>query len=271
VGDAVGGAVSGAAAGLADAAGAVGEKLAEAKQAVTGAVSSIAEGVGSLADDVKKRLGPIVDKVIGILGGLNLGSPNDIGAAIAAMNKLLEGLDGPDPLSTTVGGATYDFRKSVSSPADLTFSESTYNALLAKLTARTDEIGRALPAPSLTVNGKANGDGLPGSDKVTSASLTVVENIGVPDWTNKRSSNVQPEQQTAWANYAAGVAAHEDLHAADDDGIYKKAAGKLVGKSIDDAIKVVDAATAEGNTQGPVRDAASPAPRLGPAGPTRVP
>ncbi len=271
--EAVSGVIDNVVGGVAAAGQAVGEKLEEVGQAVSGAVSSIAEGVGNLADDVRKALGPTIDKVLGILGGLDLGSLNDVGAAIAAMNKLLAGLDGDpaDPASTTVGGATYDFKKSVSTPSDLSFSDATYNALLAKLAARTDEIGRALPAPTLTLNGKVNGDGLPDDTKVTSATLTVVENIAVPDWTNKDATTVETAQQNAWKSYAAGVAAHEDLHAADDDGIYKKAAGNLIGKTVTGAIAVLDAATAAGNTQGPVRDAANPAPRLGPAGTTKVP
>jgi hypothetical protein len=199
-------------------------------------------------------------------------------AGNAAVQRALDAVaqrDGEQAIPLAGGGTgTLAFSKKPGTNANFTFSDATFDDLRATLTARQaagTEIGSALPStPAIKINGQ-DGTGLPDDDVVTNATVTIVENITLPVWTNEGSASVQPEQKAEWTRFKSAVSAHEDLHAADDEGIYKAAAASLPGKTVKGAYDAIDAATTAGNTQGPVRDASNPAPTLNPAGVTKVP
>jgi hypothetical protein len=82
---------------------------------------------------------------------------------------------------------------------------------------------------------------------------------------------VQDAQRAEWARYTTAVAAHEDLHAADDKSTYDPVGATLGQKKMGAAIEAVSAATSAANAKAGPRDTSNPPPTLNPAGTTKVP
>jgi peptidoglycan hydrolase-like protein with peptidoglycan-binding domain len=241
---------------------------------IGGPVKALADAVGALAEEASPLVKGLVAQLEQVIaaGGATTGLPVEglIDKAKAAYAELAGGGGDGEELSGGAGGASLDFKKSVGTATEFTFDEETFGALRVNLTARTTEIGRALPSiGAIVLNGK-DGTKLPGDEVVTSAKVSVTENITLPVWSKENGPKVQDAQRKEWQRYRGAVAAHEDLHASDDQGIYGKAVGGLVGKTVTDAFAAIDAATEAGNKQGPVRDTANPAPILNPAGVEKV-
>ena len=152
---------------------------------------------------------------------------------------------------------TYSYSKNSSSGGNFQFTDPDYNTLMATLTARMgrEEIGRCFPNLTLVLNGiTVPQDGstvnVPDdSAPVKTGTFSVVDNITLPTWTNVSSPAVQDAQRAEWNRYATAVAAHEDLHAADDKGTYDPVGTTLGQKKIGAAIDAVSAATAAANAK----------------------
>ena len=287
---AVGGAVGGASDWIEDKVGEAGQWMSDAAGEVGGFVDGVVDGLGkqleSLGEDVSGLVGPIVgpimDGIADLAGGIGL-TPGQVDDLIARVERALSQLgavavanDLGAEAGTELGGGTPGGKTSYSAPSSVaakyTFSDADFNTLLATLTSRQaagEEIGSCLPTVTFTLNGASGGDGLPDDEKVTSAFFTVVDNIGLPDWTN--ASNAQPDQQKAWQNFAGGVASHEALHAADDKGFLGSLHTGCLGKTVKQAVDFVNKQIEASNDQSPKRDTASPPPTLRPAGITKVP
>jgi hypothetical protein len=183
------------------------------------------------------------------------------------------------PLGGGGGSVTYSYSKNSSSGGNFQFTDPDYNTLMAALTARMgrEEIGRCFPNLTLVLNGiTVPQDGstvnVPDdSAPVKTGTFTVVDNITLPTWTNVSSPAVQDAQRAEWNRYATAVAAHEDLHAADDKGTYDPVGTTLGQKKIGAAIDAVSAATTAANAKAGPRDASNPPPTLNPVGTTKVP
>lgn len=273
--DKAGAAANAASAAAANAAGAASAAAAAVAQSAAnvlgGPTKVLVDAVGAIAGE----LPPLVKELVGQLDQIVAGGGATTGVGGIPVEELIDkakaalaelsGGDGEE-LSGGDGGASLDFKKNVGTAAEFTFDDETFGALRATLTARTTEIGRALPAiGTVLFNGK-DGSKLPGDEVVKSAKVSVTENITLPVWSKENGPKVQDAQREEWQRYRGAVAAHEDLHAADDQGIYGKAVASLVGKTVTVAFAAIDAATEAGNNQGPVRDTASPPPILNPAG-----
>jgi hypothetical protein len=184
-----------------------------------------------------------------------------------------------EPLDTGPGNVTYSYTKTSSSGGDFQFTDPDYNSLMATLTARMgrEEIGRCLPKLTLVLNGiniPQDGSTVTVPDDtaaVKTGTFTVADNITLPTWTNAGAPGVQDAQKTEWARYTTAVAAHEDLHAADDKATYDPVGATLGQKKIGTAIDAVSAATAAANARAGPRDSSNPPPTLNPAGTTKVP
>ena len=170
------------------------------------------------------------------------------------------------PLGGGGGNVTYSYSKNSSSGGNFQFTDPDYNTLMATLTARMgrEEIGRCFPNLTLVLNGiTVPQDGstvnVPDdSAPVKTGTFTVVDNITLPTWTNVSSPAVQDVQRAEWNRYATAVAAHEDLHAADDKGTYDPVGTTLGQKQIGAAIDAVSAATTAANAKAGPRDASQP-------------
>ena len=125
--------------------------------------------------------------------------------------------------------------------------------------------GISVPQDGTTVN--VPDDSAP----VKTGTFTVVDNITLPTWTNVAAPAVQDAQRAEWNRYATAVAAHEDLHAADDKSTYDPVGATLGQKKIGAAIDAVSAATAAANAKAGPRDASNPPPTLNPVATTKVP
>ena len=276
--DKAGAAASAASGAAASGAGAAAAAVAQsAANIIGGPAKVLADAVGAIAAElpplVKELVGQL-DQVVaggGAVSGVTSGVPVEelIDKAKAALAELSGG-DGGE-LNGGAGGAVLDFKKAtVPSGAEFTFDDETFGELRKTLTARTTEIGRARPSiGAIVLNGK-DGTKLPGDEVVKSAKVSITENITLPLWSKENGPKVQDVQRQEWQRYRGAVAAHEDLHAADDEGIYGKAVAGLVGKTVTDAFAAIDTATEAGNNQGPKRDTANPAPSLNPAGVEKV-
>lgn len=287
---AVGDAASGAASWVEEKVGDAGAWVSETASDVGGFATGVAEGLGQqlgdLGEDLSGVVGPIVGPILADIGNLGGGvglSPTTVDNLLAKVEKALAGLgnvkSGDDifsDLGIDLGGGTPTGKTDYSAPAAVaakyTFTDGDFNSLMATLTTRQangEEIGSCQPTITYTLNGANEGNGLPDDEKVTSAIFKVVDNISLPDWTNV--GKAQPSQQSAWNDFAGGVAAHENLHAADD----KKFLGSLhvgcLGKTVKQAVDFVNAQITASNDQSPKRDASDPPPRLRQAGTTRVP
>jgi peptidoglycan hydrolase-like protein with peptidoglycan-binding domain len=290
IAEAVGGAAGAAGTWVEEKVGAAGQWIGDKADDVGGFVDGVVDGLGqqleSLGEDVSglvaPLVGPIMAGVAGLGGGIGL-SPAQVDDLIAKVEQALSGLDdiaagnnifgdeGIELGGGTKGGNT-DYSVSAKVGSKYTFSNSDFNSLLAALTARQsagEEIGSCLPSVTYTLNGVDEGAGLADDDKVTGAAFTVVDNIQLPDWTNV--STAQPAQQKEWGRYASGVAAHENLHAADDKGFLGALHAGCLGKTVKQAREFVDKQITDSNNQSPVRDTSSPPPTLNPAGTTKVP
>ena len=186
--------------------------------------------------------------------------------------------DTADPLNGGPGKVSYTYSKSPSSGGNFVFTDPDYNTLMATLTARMgkEEIGRCFPNLTLVLNGTP----IPQSGTVTvpddnapvkTGTFTVVDQITLPTWTNVGAPAVQDAQKAEWNRYAAAVAAHEDLHAADDKAVYDPVGASLGQKKMGEAIDAVSKATTDANAKAAPRDASNPPPTLNPAGTTKVP
>jgi hypothetical protein len=189
------------------------------------------------------------------------------------------GGDSAQPLGGGAGNVTYSYSKNSSSGGNFQFTDPDYNTLMATLTARMgrEEIGRCFPNLTLVLNGiNVPQDGstvnVPDdSAPVKTGTFTVVDNITLPTWTNVAAPAVQDAQRAEWNRYATAVAAHEDLHAADDKSTYDPVGATLGQKKIGAAIDAVSAATTAANAKAAPRDASNPPPTLNPVGTTKVP
>ena len=187
--------------------------------------------------------------------------------------------DSAQPLDGGAGNVTYSYSKNSSSGGNFQFTDPDYNTLMATLTARMgrEEIGRCFPNLTLVLNGiSVPQDGstvnVPDdSAPVKTGTFTVVDNITLPTWTNVAAPAVQDAQRAEWNRYATAVAAHEDLHAADDKSTYDPVGATLGQKKIGAAIDAVSAATTAANAKAGPRDASNPPPTLNPVGTTKVP
>ncbi len=183
------------------------------------------------------------------------------------------------PLDGGGGSVTYSYSKNSSSGGNFQFTDPDYNTLMATLTARMgrEEIGRCFPNLTLVLNGinvPQNGSAVTVPDDsapVKTGTFTVVDSITLPTWTNVGSAAVQDAQRAEWNRYTTAVAAHEDLHAADDKSTYDPVGTTLGQKKIGAAIDAVSAATTAANAKAGPRDASNPPPTLNPAGTTKVP
>jgi len=271
--NAAAGAASGAASAVAGAAGAAASAVGESVgNLIGGPVKALADAVGELAEQATPLVKELVAELQQVIaaGGATTGLP--VGGLVDKAKAALAELSGGDgeELSGGAGGASLDFKKSAGTTAEFTFDDETFGELRKTLTARTTEIGRALPSVgAILFNGK-DGTKLPGDEVVKSAKVSITENITLPVWSKENGPKVQDVQRQEWQRYRGAVAAHEDLHAADDQGIYSKAVAGLIGKTVTDAFADIDTATDAGNKQGPVRDTANPAPSLNPAGVEKV-
>ena len=189
------------------------------------------------------------------------------------------GVDSAQPLDGGAGNVTYSYSKNSSSGGNFQFTDPDYNTLMATLTARMgrEEIGRCFPNLTLVLNGiNVPQDGstvnVPDdSAPVKTGTFTVADNITLPTWTNVAAPAVQDAQRAEWNRYATAVAAHEDLHAADDKSTYDPVGATLGQKKIGAAIDAVSAATTAANAKAGPRDASNPPPTLNPVGTTKVP
>ncbi|HEX4520425.1 MAG TPA: hypothetical protein VH063_12675 [Gaiellaceae bacterium] len=188
--------------------------------------------------------------------------------------------DSAQPLDTSSGNVAYSYSKSSSSGGSFEFTDPDYNSLMATLTSRMSsgqEIGNCLPKVTLVLNGISipqDGSAVSVPDDaapVKTGSLTVVDNITLPTWTNVGSAAVQDAQRAEWTRYTGAVSSHEDLHAADDKSAYDPVAAGLGQKKIGAAIDAVSAATTAANAKAGPRDASNPPPTLKPVGTTTVP
>ncbi len=183
------------------------------------------------------------------------------------------------PLGGGGGNVTYSYSKNSSSGGNFQFTDPDYNTLMATLTARMgrEEIGRCFPNLTLVLNGitvPQDGSTVSVPDEsapVKTGTFSVVDNITLPTWTNVSSPAVQDAQRAEWNRYATAVAAHEDLHAADDKSAYDPVGATLGQKKIGAAIDAVSAATTTANAKAGPRDASNPPPTLNPVGTTKVP
>lgn len=303
VGDAVGGAVDavGEAAGgasdwvkvaLDDTAGAIGDAVGGATSWVEETAGDVADTVSAtaaeavadaaelgsqlktLAESVADGAGPQLDRLVRLLqasAGQGIGLRGDsLDGLVSQAAAALAEVTGADPLAAGKGRGTLTLTPSRGTSPGFTFTDETFGGLRATLTARTTEIGSAKPStPVITVDG-ANASTLPGDQKITNANVSITETIILPTWTRENGPQVQDVQRAEWTRYAAAVSAHEDLHVADDRRIYGEAAAALPGKTVTEAFALVNAATTAADAEGPVRDVASPAPTLQPAGVERV-
>jgi hypothetical protein len=186
---------------------------------------------------------------------------------------------GAEPLTGGAGTVTYKYSKSPTQGGSFQFTDPDFNTLLATLTARMgkEEIGRTLPSVTLVLNGTTipqDGSSVSIPDDtapIKTGTFTVVDNITLPTWTNVGAATVQDAQRTEWNRYAAAVAVHEDLHAADDKTTYDPVGAALGQKPIGAAIDAVSAATTAANALSGPRDQSNPPPTLNPAGTTKVP
>jgi hypothetical protein len=177
------------------------------------------------------------------------------------------------------GTVTYNYSKPSSSGGNFQFTDPDYNSLMATLTARmgNEEIGRCFPNLTLVLNGiSIPQDGSTANvpddtAPVKTGTFTVVDNITLPTWTNVGAPAVQDAQRTEWNRYTTAVAAHEDLHATDDQAAYDPVGAALGQKKIGAAIDAVSAATTAANAKAGPRDSSNPPPTLNPAGTTNVP
>jgi hypothetical protein len=184
-----------------------------------------------------------------------------------------------EPLGGGGGNVTYSYSKNSSSGGNFQFTDPDYNTLMATLTARMgrEEIGRCFPNLTLVLNGISvpqNGSAVSVPDDsapVKTGTFTVADNITLPTWTNVGSPAVQDAQRAEWARYTTAVAAHEDLHAADDKSTYDPVGATLGQKKMGAAIDAVSAATSAANAKAGPRDTSNPPPALNPAGTTKVP
>jgi hypothetical protein len=187
--------------------------------------------------------------------------------------------DSAEPLGGGPGNVAYSYTKNSSSGGNFQFTDPDYNSLMATLTARAgrEEIGRCFPNLTLMLNGIAvpqDGSTVNVPDEsapVKTGTFSVVDNITLPTWTNLSAPAVQDAQRTEWNRYATAVAAHEDLHAADDKATYDPVGATLGQKKIGAAIDAVSGATTAANALAAPRDSSNPAPTLNPAGTTQVP
>jgi hypothetical protein len=206
----------------------------------------------------------------------NAAAPSPDGGGQAVVGNAGESAQ---PLDGGPGNVTYSYSKTSSSGGNFQFTDPDYNTLMATLTARmgSEEIGRCFPNLTLMLNGISipqDGSAVSVPDNsapVKTGTFTVVDAITLPTWTNVSSPAVQDAQRTEWNRYTTAVAAHEDLHAADDKASYDPVGASLGQKQIGAAIDAVSAATTAANAKAAPRDASNPAPTLNPAGTTKVP
>ena len=83
----------------------------------------------------------------------------------------------------------------------------------------------------------------------------MVDNITLPTWTNVAAPAVQDAAEGRVEPVCTAVAAHEDLHAADDKSTYDPVGATLGQKKIGAAIDAVSAATTAANAKAAPRDA----------------
>ncbi len=213
--------------------------------------------------------------------GFPVAVSRDAGNATAGGSQAITGDPGESaqPLDGSPGSVTYSYSKTSSSGPNFQFTDPDYNSLMATLTTRmgSEEIGRCFPNLTLMLNGisipqDGSAVNVPdNSAQVKTGTFTVVDAITLPTWTNVSSPAVQDAQRTEWNRYTTAVAAHEDLHAADDKASYDPVGASLGQKQIGAAIDAVSAATTAANAKAGPRDTSSPAPTLNPAGTTKVP
>ena len=125
--------------------------------------------------------------------------------------------------------------------------------------------GIAVPQDGSTVN--VPDDSAP----VKTGTFTVVDNITLPTWTNLSAPAVQDAQRAEWNRYATAVAAHEDLHAADDKATYDPVGATLGQKKIGAAIDAVSGATTAANALAAPGTRPTPLPRSTRPAPPRSP
>jgi hypothetical protein len=207
-------------------------------------------------------------------GSATAPSPDGGGQAIAGNPG-----DAAEPLGGGAGNVTYSYSKASSSGGNFQFTDPDYDTLMATLTARMggEEIGRTVPNLTLALNGinipqDGSAANVPDDTApVKTGTFAVVDNITLPTWTNVTAPAVQDAQRTEWNRYTTAVAAHEDLHAADDKATYDPVGAALAQKKIGAAIDAVSAATTAANAKAGPRDASNPPPTLNPAGTAKVP
>lgn len=200
-----------------------------------------------------------------------------LGNATAGGSQAITGDPGESaqPLDGSPGSVTYSYSKTSSSGPNFQFTDPDYNSLMATLTTRmgSEEIGRCFPNLTLMLNGisipqDGSAVNVPdNSAQVKTGTFTVVDAITLPTWTNVSSPAVQDAQRTEWNRYTTAVAAHEDLHAADDKASYDPVGASLGQKQIGAAIDAVSAATTAANAKAgpgtppaPLRRSTLPAP-----------